>query len=74
MQKTWLEKQYEEKFVNSLDNNFIWFTKTTIRVNKGRAKGGQIIGIRKNLGKNLLFSEWKYGIVIEGDLIETEDK
>lgn len=76
LQETWLdEKQYEENFINALDNNFIWTTKAAVRVNKkGRAKGGQIIGIRKNLGKNIVFCDWKYGVIIEGDHIEAEDK
>lgn len=68
-------KKYEDNFINSLDKDFIWKAKAAVRIKKkGRAKGGQLIGIRKTLGKNVTIHEWKYGVSIEGDLLEMEDK
>lgn len=75
LQETWLEKEYESSFIASLDNQFIFKTKPAVRSNKkGRAKGGQLVGIRKDLGDNIIFTEWEYGLILEGDCLTLENK
>lgn len=63
--ETWLEKGKEEKRLNKLNKNFEWLTKPAYREKKkGRAKGGQLIGLRKGNDVDFKAEEWEYGVKI----------
>lgn len=65
LQETWLEGSREGEVEAKLDKNFNWVFKAAVRINKkGRAKGGVVIGIRKNLEIGGV-KEWEYGLVIK---------
>lgn len=47
--ETWLQKQFKGKVLSNLDD---WYIKPAVRLNKkGRAKWGQLVGIRKDIVK-----------------------
>lgn len=58
LQETWVGKSNEKKELGMLSKNYEWKLKEPVRekgknnkYNRGRAKGGQIVGIRKTLCK-----------------------
>ena len=64
--ETWLEKNKERQVLNSLSKGYTWKAKAATRKNKrGRAMGGVIVGVRKNMGKTLIIEDWEYGLVIQ---------
>lgn len=72
LQETWLEKDREGELRTKLDRSFDWTFKAAVRVkNKGRAKGGVAVGIRRGIEVQAVV-EWEYGLVIQG--LEVEKK
>lgn len=64
--RDFLEKEKMEKYIKKLDDNYTWYGKAAIRINKkGRASGGHLIGIKKNLNISWKARDWEYGIKIE---------
>ncbi|KAK0158037.1 hypothetical protein PV327_011234, partial [Microctonus hyperodae] len=71
LQGTWVEKEREEIVCKSLSKKFIWKMISAkrelndrMKPKKGRAKGGQIVGVRKDVCKEWAMEEWKYGMII----------
>lgn len=63
--ETWLEKTKEENRLKKLNKSFEWYTKPAYREKKkGRAKGGQLIGLRKGNNVEFKTEEWEYGVKI----------
>uniref|UniRef100_T1IQ89 Reverse transcriptase domain-containing protein n=1 Tax=Strigamia maritima TaxID=126957 RepID=T1IQ89_STRMM len=63
--ETWIERKSERSFMARLSTKFEWITLPATRSHmKGRAKGGQLVGIRKEGGVVWRFAVWKYGIII----------
>ncbi|KAK9304981.1 hypothetical protein QLX08_003837 [Tetragonisca angustula] len=49
-QETWIEKKDLQGLMWKLDERFYWAANATIRSKaRGRASGGQLLGIKKNL-------------------------
>uniref|UniRef100_T1IHP5 Endonuclease/exonuclease/phosphatase domain-containing protein n=1 Tax=Strigamia maritima TaxID=126957 RepID=T1IHP5_STRMM len=63
--ETWLEEKDKGKFLKRLDSVFMWFEVPAIKEKKGWAKGGHIIGIKKDLPGKWWMRKWKYGAIIE---------
>ncbi|KAK1137288.1 hypothetical protein K0M31_001801 [Melipona bicolor] len=50
LQETWIEEKDLQRTMRKLDERFRWTAKPVIRSKtKGRATGGQLLGIKKNL-------------------------
>lgn len=65
MQETWLEKGKEKGWLAKLSKDFTWVAKAAVRIKKkGRAKGGVLVGIRKEV-RNEGIGEWKHGLKIK---------
>uniref|UniRef100_T1INJ8 Endonuclease/exonuclease/phosphatase domain-containing protein n=1 Tax=Strigamia maritima TaxID=126957 RepID=T1INJ8_STRMM len=63
--ETWMEQKSERSFLTRLSTEFEWTTLPATRTHKKeRAKGGQLVGIRKQGGLVWRFADWKYGIII----------
>ena len=66
LQETWLEEKNEEKVISKLNKRFKWWTKAAVRGNvRGRASGGQLVGIKKSASENCKVVEWTYGMIIK---------
>ena len=64
LQETWIDKTARDRFVNSLSEKCNWTTKAVTRDRgKGRASGGQVVGIKNNINSAKV-DEWKYGLKI----------
>lgn len=73
LQETWMEPKNEKKLMDRLDNKFIWKTKAAQRLNKkGRAKGGILVGWKKNKSCQTDIIEWEYGLMIRSSEIIKE--
>lgn len=71
--ETWIEADKENDFINQLDPEFSWNVKSAIRIKKsGRAKGGQLIGVRKSVSNDIKIVEWEYGLRISGNFIGSQ--
>lgn len=67
LQETWTEEKDETKVMRVLDRNLKWHMKPAVRKNKkGRASGGQIVGFKKHMFKEVKIENWKEGLVIKG--------
>ena len=65
LQETWLEEK-NEKVISKLNKRFKWWTKAAVRRNvRGRASGGQLVGIKKSATENCKVVEWTYGMIIK---------
>lgn len=74
LQETWLEREGERDTIRKLDKNFRWIAKAAEREKtKGRAKGGVLVGIRKEIEIDRV-DEWKYGLILKEIHIEKEKK
>ena len=52
--------------IETLDKKFEWFGKAAVRkYAKGRASGGQLIGVKKRLEASWKQTEWEYGLQLE---------
>lgn len=59
-----MEKNREKEWIRRLDKNYKWVAKAAVRENtKGRAKGGVLIGIKKNIIIKTV-KEWRYGLLL----------
>lgn len=66
LQETWVTKERMEATIRSLDKEFIWKAKAAIKnKRKGRASGGVMVGIRKNLKRGVTIKEWRCGLVVK---------
>lgn len=67
IQETWIEKKHLEKEIKKLDKNFQWHGKAAAEKEKkrGRASGGQLIGIKKKLKAEWKIQEWEYGLTLK---------
>ena len=66
LQETWVEKNKDEEWLSKLDKNYRWVMKAATREKeKGSAKGGVILGIKKNIEVESI-KEWDYGIWARG--------
>ena len=67
VQETWLEKDKEKEVKGWLDKDYLWYFKAAAKAQgkkKGRAKGGVVVGMRKNLAKGITIEEWEHGLWI----------
>ena len=59
LQETWLEEGNEKEVIGKLSKDFIWKVKIATRESKkGRAKGGVLVGVRKEIAGNVKLEEW----------------
>lgn len=66
LQETWLEKDREKDWLGRLDKKYVWVAKAASRESKrGRAKGGVLVGIKKEMNMSRAY-EWEYGVIVEG--------
>lgn len=66
IQETWLEIENEPRIVNNLSKRYQWWAKAATRLCvKGRAMGGQIVGVKKSIGINWCVTEWNFGLIIK---------
>lgn len=64
-QETWIEEKNEKSLRKKLNGQYKWWMKSANRTeSKGRAKGGQLIGIKKRIEK-IQVREWEFGMVID---------
>lgn len=74
LQETWLERERERDTIRKLDKNYRWIAKAAEREKtKGRAKGGVLVGFRKEI-KIKRVDEWKYGLVLKEVHVEKGKK
>ena len=72
LQETWLEKDNETRTIDKLSKAYRWTTKAAKRSNtKGRASGGQIVGIRKRMSEKWRVEEWDFGLIVK---IQTKER
>lgn len=72
LQETWAEEKNKKQWKKLLNSKFEWFIlEATRNKSKGRAKGGQFIGIKKELKYKNSFVRWEGGVIIEGLKIES---
>uniref|UniRef100_T1JAI2 Endonuclease/exonuclease/phosphatase domain-containing protein n=1 Tax=Strigamia maritima TaxID=126957 RepID=T1JAI2_STRMM len=65
LSETWLKEKENKQFSKKLDDLFSWdFLPATRSKKKGRAKGGQLIAVRRSLDWAWTCEKWKYGLVI----------
>ena len=65
-QETFLEEKRRKRGMVTLDKKFEWFGKAAVRkYAKGRASGGQLIGVKKRLEASWKQTEWEYGLQLE---------
>lgn len=53
--------------LDNISNKFKWWTKAATKkdnVKRGRAKGGQLIGVKKNIVNEWNVSEWDFGLIL----------
>lgn len=66
LQETWVEKNRENEWIGKKMKQWEWAAKAATRENKkGRAKGGVLVGIKKEF-KFEEVVEWKYGLIVKG--------
>lgn len=66
MMETWMEEKGWSKVKNCLPDGFTWSMQLAKRENKkGRAKGGMIVGIKKELRKGSEWIKWKEKGLVE---------
>ncbi|XP_053596277.1 golgin subfamily A member 6-like protein 22 [Microplitis demolitor] len=64
--ETWVMEDKVEITCERLSKEFKWWAKPATREKqRGRAKGGHIIGIKKNCKLKWEVREWKYGMMLE---------
>ncbi|XP_053596205.1 trichohyalin-like [Microplitis demolitor] len=64
--ETWVMEDKVEVTCERLSKEFKWWAKPATREKqRGRAKGGHIIGIKKNSKLKWEVREWKYGMMLE---------
>lgn len=74
-QETFLEEKRMLKTIETLDKEFLWFGKSAVRTHlKGRASGGQLVGIKKRLEMAWQKTEWEYGLQVEIKMKNSRDK
>ena len=60
--------------IETLDKKFQWFGKAAVRKHtKGRASGGQLIGVKKTLDASWNQTEWEYGLQLQIKKKNSED-
>ena len=66
LQETWIQEKAIGRIMSFLSDKYEWLFKLANRESvKGRAKGGQLVGIKK--GHVIMnVTEWEYGVVLEG--------
>lgn len=68
LQETWVEEKAIGGVISRLSDKYEWSSKMASREKgRGRAKGGQLVGIKKEDLK-MKVTEWKYGLILEGDI------
>lgn len=69
LQETWVTKEAQHKAVKSLNNKYHWWCKAAVKQKntRGRASGGQFLGIRNSMSKNWSIKEWKLGLLATSD-------
>lgn len=75
LQETWLEKSKEKELLNKLNRNYVWVAKAADRVkDRGRAKGGTIIGVHEKIAKNVEIEEGKNTLNVKNLKIGKEER
>ncbi|KAI4475724.1 hypothetical protein M0802_015053 [Mischocyttarus mexicanus] len=72
LQETWVEKKDEGKAAQKMSANFNWKFKSAFKeyaAKKGRARGGQAVGIRKGWEGCWDVREWEYGFILGSKLL-----
>lgn len=71
IQETWIEKERESGDVSKLSKKFKWWAKAALKeknggkVKRGRASGGQLIGVRRCMVDSVSkVKEWEYGMLL----------
>uniref|UniRef100_T1JG70 Endonuclease/exonuclease/phosphatase domain-containing protein n=1 Tax=Strigamia maritima TaxID=126957 RepID=T1JG70_STRMM len=66
LMETWLESKDEERIGRKLSGDFEWrFLAARREKKKGRARGGHLVRIRKDVGMNWTFEDWRCGIIMK---------
>lgn len=64
--ETWVTEEKTKAAQRNLSEKFEWKAKSAKKEKqRGRAKGGQLIGIKKEIKKEWSTREWEYGMIIE---------
>lgn len=71
--ETWVTQDRVKEESEKLSNKYKWWAKNAVKEGKrGRAKGGQLVGIKKEIEKGWDIKEWKYGLTLENNKKEGE--
>uniref|UniRef100_T1JMA1 Uncharacterized protein n=1 Tax=Strigamia maritima TaxID=126957 RepID=T1JMA1_STRMM len=64
--ETWVEGKDKERARKRLSDVFEWnFLAAKREKKRGRARGGHLVGIRRNIGLKCTFEDWRCGIIIK---------
>lgn len=63
--ETWHTKEAEENTIKRMSKEFTWYSNPATKkkgATRGRAAGGLLVGIKKNIVKEWIINEWSFGL------------